>query len=41
MFLVFMAVPIAAGFGAINLTWLQIWIAPKVWLIEYAAGLVK
>jgi len=25
----------------INLTWLQIWIAPKVWLLEYAASLVK
>lgn len=25
----------------INLTWLQIWIAPKVWLIEYAASLAK
>lgn len=25
----------------INLTWLQIWIAPKVWLLEYAAQLVK
>ena len=24
-----------------NLTWLQIWIAPKVWLLEYAASLVK
>lgn len=24
-----------------NLTWLQIWIAPKLFLIEYAAGLVK
>jgi hypothetical protein len=24
-----------------NLTWLQIWIAPKVWLLEYAANLVK
>jgi hypothetical protein len=24
-----------------NLTWLKIWIAPKVWLIEYAASLVK
>jgi len=23
------------------LTWLQIWIVPKVWLIEYAASLVK
>ena len=25
----------------INIEWLQIWIAPKVWLIEYAASLVK
>ena len=24
-----------------NLVWLQIWLAPKVWLVEYAAGLVK
>ena len=24
-----------------NLAWLQIWIAPKVWLVEYAASLVK
>lgn len=24
-----------------NLTWLQIWIAPKVYLIEYAAKLIK
>ncbi len=29
------------GFVYINLTWLKIWIAPKVWLIEYAANLVK
>ena len=27
--------------GALNLTWLQIWIAPKVWLVEYAAKLVN
>jgi hypothetical protein len=27
--------------GFLNLTWLQIWIAPKVWLLEYAANLVK
>lgn len=26
---------------AINLEWLKIWIAPKLWLIEYAAQLVK
>ena len=25
----------------INLEWLQIWLAPKLWLIEYTAGLVK
>jgi len=24
-----------------NLTWLQIWIAPKVWLLEYAAKMVN
>lgn len=36
-----------AGFGTgiglsyTNLTWLQIWIAPKVWLIEYMSNLVK
>jgi hypothetical protein len=27
--------------AATSLTWLKILIAPKVWLIEYAAGLVK
>lgn len=26
---------------ALNLTWLQIWIAPKVWLIEYMGQLIK
>lgn len=25
----------------LNLTWLQIWIAPKIFLIEYAAKLIK
>src|SRR3990167_5958060 len=29
------------GFCFSNLEWLQIWIAPKVWLVEYAASLVK
>lgn len=29
------------GGFAVNLTWLQIWLAPKVYLIEYAASLVK
>ena len=33
--------PIIAAFNLINLTWLQIWIAPKVWLIEYAARMLK
>lgn len=34
-----LALSVSAAF--INLTWLQIWIAPKVWLLEYAANLVK
>ena len=25
----------------VNLTWLQIWIAPRVYLVEYAASLAK
>lgn len=25
----------------LNLQWLKIWIAPKVWLLEYAAALAK
>jgi len=25
----------------INLEWIQIWIAPKVWLVEYASDLIK
>jgi len=25
----------------VNVQWLQIWIAPKVWLLEYAADIVK
>lgn len=25
----------------LNLTWLQIWVAPKIYLIEYAASLAK
>lgn len=31
---------IVFGIALLNLTWLQIWIAPKVWLIEYAAKLL-
>lgn len=29
------------GISSINLVWLQIAIAPKVWLVEYAAQLIK
>ena len=29
------------GIVMFNLTWLKIWIAPKIWLIEYAASLAK
>jgi len=35
---IFLFIP---AFAMINLEWLQIWIAPKVWLAEYAASLVK
>jgi len=29
------------GVACLNLTWLKIWLAPKLYLIEYAANLVK
>lgn len=29
------------SFTMLNLTWLKIWIAPKIWLIEYAASIAK
>ena len=32
-------VGIMFGFACLNFKWLQIWIAPKVWLLEYAAKL--
>ena len=36
------AVAVAASVSVFtNLTWLKIWVAPKVWLVEYAATLVK
>ena len=43
VFIIFyLMLPVGAFFIAIaNLTWLQIWIAPKVYLIEYAASLAK
>lgn len=39
--LVYFIVPVqlVIGLCTINLEWLQIWLAPKVWLIEYAAKL--
>lgn len=38
---VLILLPITGGLGLLNLTWLQILIAPKVYLIEYAATLFK
>jgi hypothetical protein len=35
------AVLVLPAFIFLNITWLQIWIAPKVWLLEYGATLVK
>lgn len=37
---IFVFIPIVFGSLLLNLTWLKIWLAPKVWLIEYAATLV-
>jgi hypothetical protein len=34
-------VPIAFFFNLINIEWIKIWVAPKVWIIEYTATLVK
>lgn len=41
--LIFMIFPIAFGFCTVitNLDWLKIWLAPKIYLIEYAAHLLK
>lgn len=36
---IFLIVEIIIAFYCLNLIWLQIWIAPKVWLLEYAAKL--
>lgn len=38
MFQVLWVIPLSALF---SIEWLQILIAPKVWLIEYAAGMIK
>lgn len=37
----FAIVPAVIAIFAINLDWLKIYIAPKLWLIEYTATLVK
>ena len=41
VFLVFSCIPFGATLFLFNLDWLQIIIAPKIWLIEYASELVK
>jgi hypothetical protein len=35
------AVAFFCGLHSVNILWLQIWIAPKVYLLEYAASLAK
>jgi len=39
--LLFFVVGFIVSLIAINLVWLQIWVAPKVYLLEYAANLIK
>ena len=34
-------IPASLACTLISLDWLQIWIAPKIWLIEYASRLAK
>lgn len=34
-------IPMGAVCLMVSLDWLQIWIAPKIWLIEYASQLAK
>lgn len=36
-----LTIPFAASFAFLNLTWLQILIAPKVWLVEYVTRLAS
>lgn len=35
------ALPFGFVLSNFNLEWLKIWLAPKVWLVEYSASLVK
>ena len=37
----FCIIPLIYGSSCINLIWLQIWIAPKLYLIEYAKDFLK
>ena len=37
----FCVIPLIYGSSCINLIWLQIWIAPKLYLIEYAKDFLK
>ena len=37
----FLIIPLLYGSSCINLIWLQIWIAPKLYLIEYAKDFLK
>ena len=43
MCIIFMLIPASGGVLMVcaNLKWLQIWLAPKIYLIEYAARLTK
>ena len=38
---IFCVIPLVYGSSCINLIWLQIWIAPKLYLIEYAKDFLK
>lgn len=38
---VLFALPLLAGIKMLNLVWLKVWLAPKLYLLEYAASLVK
>lgn len=38
---IFLIIPLIYGSSCINLIWLQIWIAPKLYLIEYAKDFLK
>ena len=38
---ILLVIPLVYGSNCINLIWLQIWIAPKLYLIEYAKDFLK